>query len=579
MVDLDATTDRPPGRRTPPYAVPDSPLPTALAASALAAPPPAPDDRAPSAAPPDDRAAVRALPVKTACALAALTGVLYFLAFPGMDLWPLAFGALAPLLVALEGQTPKRGLLLGAIAGFTMNVLGFYWLFGMLRTFSGFPTPLCALFMAILCAYQGGRIALCGWLFARMRQRGYARSVVFLLAFATSELVFPLLFPWYFGASVHQVPVLTQVSDLGGPYLVGLVLAAPSIAIAQAVWARRAGKAMPWRAIVAWASAPALSAAYGAVRVHQVDADIAASTPVRVGLVQGNMPLMQGDHLEGLRRHLRATAELRQQGVDFVVWSEAAVLIGTPLKGYDAFLQQRFTRTLGVPAVLGVELYDRSTGRFRAFNSAITTDLSGHSLGRYDKQYPLPFGEYIPFGETFPQLYEWSPNSGHLTPGTSLEPLPLLGHRITGLICYEDILPAFVNDAVRHGKPHMLVNLTNDAWFGDTTEPWIHLALAKLRAVEHHRYLVRATNSGVSAVVDPVGRVVAHGGTAREETVQGLAHWMEGGLTGYEMVGNVPWWSAAAASLVMSFWRPRRRRSVSASSRTTDREGAERKVE
>ncbi len=151
------------------------------------------------------------------------------------------------------------------------------------------------------------------------------------------------------------------------------------------------------------------------------------------------------------------------------------------------------------------------------FNSAIAgggSSTEGEIEGRYDKEYLLTFGEYLPFGETFTILYKWSPNSGHFSPGKSLDPLVLdvhgEKHLVTALICYEDILPRFTNDAVRHGDPDLLVNITNDAWFGDTAEPWEHLALAQLRAVEHRRYFVRGTNSGVSAVIDPVGRVVAH---------------------------------------------------------------------
>ena len=116
------------------------------------------------------------------------------------------------------------------------------------------------------------------------------------------------------------------------------------------------------------------------------------------------------------------------------------------------------------------------------FNTALLADEKGEILGRYDKQFLLAFGEYLPFGETFPVLYDWSPNSGRFTPGTSIEPLVLGEHRISALICYEDILPSFVNKIVAHADPDLLVNLTNDAWFGDSTEPWIHFALAKMRA-------------------------------------------------------------------------------------------------
>ena len=120
---------------------------------------------------------------------------------------------------------------------------------------------------------------------------------------------------------------------------------------------------------------------------------------------------------------------------------------------------------------------------------ALMVDEQGAVTGRYDKEYLLAFGEYIPFGDTFPILYQWSPNSSRFSPGASFDPLPLGDHKISALICYEDILPGFVNRMVRHADPDLLVNLTNDAWFGDSTEPWIHFALAKLRAVEHRRLL------------------------------------------------------------------------------------------
>ena len=110
---------------------------------------------------------------RKAYALAALTGLLYFLGFPGMDVWPLSFIALVPLIVALEGQPPRRSSGLGWLAGFVMTMTGFYWLLEMLQVFSGFATPLCILFMSILCAYQGGRIALLGWLHSRATRRGW----------------------------------------------------------------------------------------------------------------------------------------------------------------------------------------------------------------------------------------------------------------------------------------------------------------------------------------------------------------------------------------------------------------------
>jgi apolipoprotein N-acyltransferase len=124
------------------------------------------------------------------------------------------------------------------------------------------------------------------------------------------------------------------------------------------------------------------------------------------------------------------------------------------------------------------------------------------------------------------------------------------------LVCYEDVLPGFTRQAVREGDPHLLVNVTNDAWFGDTHEPWIHLALAKFRAVEHHRALVRSTNSGVSAMVDPVGRVLGEVGVfERGELYEELP--LLQGTTLYAHVGDWPGMAALLLILWMAFVRKR----------------------
>jgi apolipoprotein N-acyltransferase len=492
---------------------------------------------------------------RAAYLLGFATGLLYFLGFAGTDIWPCALVAMVPMAIAMEGQSPRRCLEIGAIAGFTMNMMGFYWLYGMLKMFSGFPGPICVFFMSVLCAYQGGRIALFGFLAGRARLRGWPFAPTFLLAFAASELLYPLLFPWYFSASVHQVPLLSQLGEVGGPYIVGLVLCAPSLALAELYLARRNKRAAARPLVIGGLATPIVAALIGAMRISQVEAQMEASPKVHVGIVQGDMPLLQkrDDHAESLRRHVRMTEELRRKGAEFAVWSEAAVMWNIPEDDYDSYLQHLFTRRLGIPALFGALLIGRDPDGRRAYNVALASDGDGRVVGRYDKHYLLAFGEYIPFGETFPVLYEWSPNSGHLTPGKSIEPVMLAGHPVSALVCYEDILPAFVNNAVNHGKPEMIVNVTNDAWFGDTTEPWIHLALAKMRAIEHRRYLLRSTNSGVSAVIDPLGRVVANSGTYRQETVDAIAHWMTGPKTVYEIIGDIPWWLAALAIVAMGF--------------------------
>lgn len=505
----------------------------------------------------------RHLPLRApaAFALAAVSGLLYWAAFPGVDLWPLAFVAWVPLIVAMQGQPAGRAACLGATAGLTMNVAGHVWLQQMLRTFSGFPSAVCFLFLFIICAYQGGRIALLGWLYARAAARGWPAPLVFAGAFAASELAYPVLFPWYYSATAHRLPVLSQAADLGGPILVGLILVAPNLALAEIalarIDARKLAKAPMWIAAVVLG----VACGYGFFRIRAVEASMRAAPPVAVGVVQANMGLLEkrSRFEEGIRRHLQMSREMRDAGADVLVWSETSAMRAVRDESYRAELRGLAER-IGLPTIFGAVIVKPvdDERQYVAYNSAVASDAEGEISSRYDKEYLLTFGEYLPFGEQFPILYRWSPNSGHFSPGTSLDPLIVeqggQKHRVTALICYEDILPRFTNAAVRHADPELLVNLTNDAWFGDTAEPWEHLALAQIRAVEHHRYLVRGTNSGVSSVVDPVGRVIAHGGTFREEAFVVPIHWMRE-RTLYEALGDWPWLLGSLATVAAAFKR------------------------
>ena len=503
------------------------------------------------------------LPASLAYTGAVVSGILYWLAFPGVDCWPLTFVAWVPLIVAVHRQSAGRAALLGWTAGLTMNVAGFFWLQKMLETFAGFPAAVCFLFVVLVCAYQGGRIALLGWIHGRATARGWPAGPVFAVAFVASELAYPLLFPWYYGATVHAVPVLMQTAELGGPIAVGLVLVMANLAVAEPVLAWLAGRRVHGRAMVVGAGVMALALGYGALRIRSVDSDVARAPGAVVGVVQANMGLMEKrtDIDEGLRRHLRLSGDLRSRGADFLVWSETSAMRAVRDASYRAELRG-VSQRIGLPTVFGAVIVKpvADEREYVLYNSAVTSAADGSIDSRYDKEYLLTFGEYLPLGETFPVLYRWSPNSGRFTPGTSLDPLviDIRGdrHPITALICYEDVLPRFTNDAVRHADPELLVNLTNDAWFLDTAAPWEHFALSQMRSVEHRRYLVRGTNSGVSGVIDPVGRVVVHSGTFRQEALAAPIHWMRA-HTPYETVGDSPWVIASVAAGWMALRRRR----------------------
>ncbi len=506
-----------------------------------------------------------------------LSGFLYYTAFPPLDFWPAALLVWFPFRVALEGRTPKQALKMGLVSGTVMVFLGFYWLVGMLQTFSGFPIVACLFFALVVCAFQGGRFAMLSWAFARASARGYNGNLAFTGAFVASELAYPLLFPWYFGACTNKAIVFQQLADLGGPVLVGIPLMLFSLALAELGMARiramRAGErsfAATWaraskRMLVVGVGALALQLGYGTIRILQLDAKIATMPTLRVGMVQGNLGLLEKRREPGgaLKKHKKATKELAARGAELVVWSESAVAASVEESVAFTEIKRRISADLGVPAIIGTLIWRHGEQVDWMFNTAVSTDKEGNVTARYDKHFLLMFGEYLPFGKQFPILYKWSPHSGRFTQGETEDPLIVVQngvrHDVTTLICYEDILPGFTNAAVRNGKPELIVNMTNDAWFGDTAQPWEHFALAKSRAIEHRRYLVRSTNSGVSGIIDPLGRVVAQTELFKEQTTLETVHWMSDG-TVYEIVGDKLWWLITVAMLLACYVRRPRSR-------------------
>jgi apolipoprotein N-acyltransferase len=170
------------------------------------------------------------------------------------------------------------------------------------------------------------------------------------------------------------------------------------------------------------------------------------------------------------------------------------------------------------------------------YNSTFLLDESGEVLGRYDKQYLLAFGEYIPFGDLFPILYEWSPDSGRFRPGPRSAPLEFKGKKLGVLICYEDLIQSHTNRVASQGS-NILINQTNDAWFGRTKEAMQHFVLALFRAVEQRLVLVRSTTTGISGVVSSTGEILAMTGPEGAETIEIAVPLLES-RTVYQMFGR-----------------------------------------
>ncbi|MDP2957804.1 MAG: apolipoprotein N-acyltransferase, partial [Longimicrobiales bacterium] len=378
-------------------------------------------------------------------------------------------------------------------------------------------------------------------------------------AMLACELLYPLPLPFYYGASFHMLPLVLQVADLGGPLLLtalALVVNAALYELGHALVTR--SRPLPWKAPAAAGAYLAFVLAYGAYRMDAVEAQIDAAPKLEVGLVQTNMGVVEKVEVanEGHARLRDQSLELEDQDhPDLIVWPETAFAYFIADSVRD--VKDNVLGDVTTPVLFGGHSIRPVGGAERHYNTAFIVDERGTIRGTYDKTHLLAFGEYIPFGETFPFLYDLSKGSKRFTPGSHVRPLPFREYRIATLICNEDILPGFVRRAM-DGDPHLLVNLTNDAWFGDTRQPWLHFAFAKLRAVEHHRYLVRSTNSGVSGVIDPAGRVVTHSQTFVRANLHAEVAMLEG-RTIYQSLGDWPGWLSVALIGWMAFG-PRRPR-------------------
>ena len=181
----------------------------------------------------------------------------------------------------------------------------------------------------------------------------------------------------------------------------------------------------------------------------------------------------------------------------------------------------------------------------------------------YFKQILIPFGEYMPLASCFPGLKELNAKAGVFSAGTEAEVFAYPMHRPDGtaytlkvspLICYEDTVPSLARESARKGA-ELLVNITSDTWFGRTLAPHQHHLIAAFRAIENRRFLIRATNTGLSAVVDPLGRTIARIPPFSEGTATATSQALELSKPLYHWVGDRPWWALLAVSVGLLFLR------------------------
>jgi len=479
---------------------------------------------------------------------AAAGGALYFLGYLGWGVWPCLLVFLAPLWWALErtgGAPVAATLVAGLVFGLVAYAGGFAWLWWLVDAFLEHDRLVGAvLWLAYGLWFAAGFVAYAA-VFRAIRARGWPIALAGVPTLVVLEWLQPTLFPVNAGSALVDVTPVVQAAALGGPLLLTALLGIANLAAYRSWTWWREGASTPLGAWAAAALAALATLAYGAVHLDAIARASRDAPALRVGIVQPNLGLVE-KRTQGVlahRAHLEQTRELLAGGdVDLVVWPETAYVRG--LRGPLPVSGRPIAEDLAVPLLFGGSGVREENGRRLATNTAFLVGADGTIRDAYEKNLLIPLAEYAPLGGVVPGLARWFPHASEFGAASDMPPLRLGPWRIATPICYEVVRPEFVRRMMRAARPHLLVTLANDAWFGHSQEPWIHLALARLRAVEHGRWLVRATNSGISAIIDPAGRVRERSALFTRESLRGVVHPLDA-ETPYTRWGDWVGWGAA----------------------------------
>lgn len=567
-------------------------------------------------------------------ALGVLAGAIAIaMSFSPMNWIPLAFVGLIPVLAVTRGASDAVLLRRAFLFGFLINLFGFPWVAQLVSDFGGFPFVVGLLLLFVLCAQQGLVPALAFFLARKIeRALGWRHGYALPMTYVAIEFLMPLIFPWRLGHSqVFHLNYL-QLAELGGVHLMTFGVVLVNVGLYDVV---RVGRA---RALTSLGSVPRVAwyalaffvfaQFYGAWRVRAVEASQVGLPTVRIGLIEGDIPIDEKWDTTLFQRNLLAyqklSVEAVEQGAELLIWPESSYEIGeyryfstngefvisptidrsitrlpqstAPFGTTGEFglpkidrvaLQRNFT----TPVLVGTTTYRRlgpdeqgvfpPVGRgiprkILFYNSVLMADSQGSIEGIVDKVVLMPLSETFPgwqflWGTLGINPFVWLPTMGLFGSGDGPE---VIEHKVSSeksdsgilkigiLNCYEDLMPGFVREMQKTRAPHLMVNMTNDAWFGRDFAPAQHMALAVPRAVEVRTWLLRATNTGVTTFVDASGRVRARTSVYDPEILVHDVPVMTASRTPYVAFGEWVAFGAIGFSL-FGLWRRRQQRRAS----------------
>ena len=470
--------------------------------------------------------------------LTFLSGLFIVLSFPPWNLWPLLWVCLIPWLwVIRHADSPRAAFCQGIWLSYFMSVGGFYWVTFAISEFGNIPISLCFIGLQFFCfvgqlqfpvyALLEKKFATPHFSSALGRARTFLISVGFALSYAGCDWILPKIFHDTLGHAFYQARRLRQVADFGGVYYLTFLAVLTNLTLFQLLTELRARRISPrliWPPLAMLGLILLSSWAYGYRRSQEIAALIAlAPRTVQVAAIQANIGDMnkiaaESGVVQAANGVIDTYVSMTEEALtlhpkpEVVIWPETAYpsTFRHPHTSAELRINDRvefYARQMGVPLLFGG--YDEY--RDQDYNAFFYLSPRGE-VKIYRKNILLLFGEYIPGADLIPWIKRAFPQVGNFGRGVGPEilniplPLPSVPIATSPIICYEVLFPYFLIESARAGS-QLIINITNDSWFGDWGEPQLHLALATFRSIETRLPLLRSTNTGITALVQPDGEI------------------------------------------------------------------------
>jgi apolipoprotein N-acyltransferase len=436
--------------------------------------------------------------------LAAVSGLAQVLLFPQFSLWFLAPLAVAPLLVAIAREAgTRRRFLLGWLAGTVYWGGTCYWIYDVMHRYAYLPAPAAAAIFAGFFLVKGLHLGVFAVIAAPLMRRAWAIPAVAAAWVAVEGSHQYLAFTWlHLGNAGVSMSVLARLAPFAGVYGLSFAFAMMNVALAQ-VALRRPRRQLLWLALLLLLYLlPALPPpAAGSHTARLVQPNVHPDDMQHWGRA------IQQQHFARMYQlSTEAHAGLGATPPELLIWPEYPVpgyFFDDP--GFRGYMEDLARRTNAYVILNAIAFRDGD--RSQPLNSALVLSPQGELLSHYSKIFLVPFGEFVPWPFSF-FIDKITLEAGDFTPGDEVVVTQAGEHKIGTFICYESVFARGVRRFVAQGA-ELLVNLSNDSWYGNTSARHQHLLIARMRALENSRWLLRATNDGITSVIDPGGRVVA----------------------------------------------------------------------